>query len=180
MSFGRLSASAFSGTIDTTVALASPFFLEAPVSIHNRGNWVADVDILSLFAGGGLTVLLATQCQGHQGLIPSEIAKEIVTHELVTIDSWEELLDTPVESAVIRAHGNWQARLAAAALSIQLGHETRVVPRIFCWLCYLNKKLSPGSGEAEEISDSASSSSVDEEEVSSDAYSDIIPQRRPL
>ncbi|CZR61769.1 uncharacterized protein PAC_11666 [Phialocephala subalpina] len=116
------------------------FFLEAPVSLHHRGVWVADIDILKLFEDSKFKVLVAPGCSGHQGVTSSDLAKEIVADELVSIDSWEELLDTPLEPAVVRAHGNWQARLAAAALSVQRGHKTLVVPAIFCWNCYCGKE----------------------------------------
>lgn len=61
----------------------------------------------------------------------------------VSIDSWDEILDSPIEVGVIRARGNWQARLAAAALAIQRGHETRIIPDRVCWPCYLELKQLP-------------------------------------
>lgn len=63
--------------------------------------------------------------------------------KFVSIDSWDEILDSPIEVGVIRARGNWQARLAAAALAIQRGHETRIIPDQVCWPCYLDLKQLP-------------------------------------
>jgi len=45
------------------------------------------------------------------------------------------LIDSPPEIGVVRAHKNWQARLASAALSLQRGHETRILPSEICWTC---------------------------------------------
>jgi hypothetical protein len=115
------------------------FFLEAPISIHHRGEWIADIDIIKMFSADKFMVLPASVCVGHRGVRSQDITKEIVAQEFVTIDSWDELLDTPLEPAVIRAVGNWQARLAAAALSVQREHETRIVPPIFCWSCYFRE-----------------------------------------
>ncbi len=56
--------------------------------------------------------------------------------DFASIDCWEELLERPLEEGIVRAHGNWQARLAAAALGVQRGHKTFVLSEDFCWNCY--------------------------------------------
>jgi hypothetical protein len=116
------------------------FFLEAPISIHDRGKWVADVDILRMFSDPKFRLLQPPDCPGHEGVDPLKITQEIVDQGFINIDSWEELLDTPLEPAVLRAQLNWQARLAAAALSVQRGHVTGVVPLTFCWSCHMKNK----------------------------------------
>jgi len=40
----------------------------------------------------------------------------------------------------VRAHANWQGRLAAAALSVQRGHDTRVLPEHVCWRCFSQQR----------------------------------------
>lgn len=37
---------------------------------------------------------------------------------VMSLDNWEELLDPPRSVSVIRAHGNWQTKLAAANVSV--------------------------------------------------------------
>lgn len=54
------------------------------------------------------------------------------------LDSWRDILTPPRRTAIVRAHQNWSARLAAVVLLIQqgkghtfavLGHEP------LCWKC---------------------------------------------
>lgn len=45
---------------------------------------------------------------------------------------WEELLDSPnhrEKAGVVRAYGNWIARLAATCISIQKGHRTILISK---------------------------------------------------
>ena len=53
----------------------------------------------------------------------------------VSVDSWPEFLDQPHSTGVVRAHGNWQARLAAASLSVARGQLTLVFGDHVCWEC---------------------------------------------
>ena len=48
-----------------------------------------------------------------------------------SIDSWDELLDPPLEPAIIRTHGNWAARFAAICVLKQnnLLHRTGLVSK---------------------------------------------------
>jgi hypothetical protein len=113
------------------------FFLEAPISIYDRGIWVADVDIIKSLSDPRLTVIrnlnvcAATHTAYEAGV------------DFATIDRWEELLERPLEEGIVRAHRNWQARLAAAALSVQRGHRTAVLSNNFCWSCY-EKEVADG------------------------------------
>jgi hypothetical protein len=113
------------------------FFLEAPVSIHHKGKWVADIDVLSMVSSQYFSVNHRSACEGHESRPVADVRREIDALQLVAIDSWVELIDTPLEPAVVRAHQNWQARLAATALSIQRGHMTFVMPNSPCWQCCL-------------------------------------------
>jgi hypothetical protein len=112
-------------------------YVEAAIQLYDRGQWVADLNILNIFKHNFSRIM--TRCiQRHEDhSIREELCK------FVSIDSWEELLDSPIEVGVIRARGNWQARLAAAALAIQRGHETRIVPDKVCWPCYLALERLP-------------------------------------
>ncbi|KAF2252905.1 hypothetical protein BU26DRAFT_515325 [Trematosphaeria pertusa] len=121
------------------------YYIEAAIGVYDRGKWVADLNILDVFRHR-LSQIIPVCTQHHERPAPIE-----ETSKFVTIDSWEELLDSPTEIGVVRARGNWQARLAAAALSIQQGHETRVVPEKTCWSCCLAlEKISPDSKKEEE------------------------------
>lgn len=71
--------------------------------------------------------------------------------DLVAIDNWQELLDAPDEAAVIRAHGNWQARLAATAVSVELGHSTILFENHGCWDCGIKTMRSLESGELSRV-----------------------------
>ncbi|PVH91970.1 hypothetical protein DM02DRAFT_498552, partial [Periconia macrospinosa] len=105
------------------------YYVVAALGLYDRGKWVADLNILDVFKHR-LAQIIPT-CKRH----PERIERFESVHEtskFVAIDSWEELLDSPTEIGVVRARGNWQARLAAAALSIECGHETRVVPETTC------------------------------------------------
>ena len=113
------------------------YYVEAAIGLYDRGKWVADLNILDVF--NHRLSQIVPRCTQHRK--QSESIDE--TSKFVAIDSWEELLDSPTEVGVVRARGNWQARLAAAALSIQRGHETRIVPESTCWLCCLSLTRVP-------------------------------------
>jgi hypothetical protein len=83
---------------------------------------------------------------------------------LKSIDNWDEFLDRPKVPGIVRSPGNWQARLAAAALNVQLGHPILVLPQPqnadgktskkpqFCWACAFahfktTKKQRRGHGQ---------------------------------
>lgn len=108
------------------------FFIETLISTHDRGEWVADLDALSSLTSSGLCrVNYQSEDCGHT---PSErhYPPEL---PLITIDRWEELLEKPRDSAVVRAHGNWLARLAAAAVSVKMGNNTLLLAGNGCWKC---------------------------------------------
>ena len=108
------------------------FFLETLISVHDRGEWVADIDALAAVASPNLI--------NANDLIPICKHKEsdrraVPEGPLVIIDRWEELLEMPKDAAVVRACGSWLARLATAAVSIKMGNSTILYPRHGCWAC---------------------------------------------
>ncbi len=108
------------------------FFLETLISVHDRGEWVADFDALAAVASPRLlnaSDLLPTcpHAESDRYAVPEG--------PLVTIDRWEELLEMPKDAAVVRAHGNWLARLAIAAVSLEIGNNTILWPDHGCWAC---------------------------------------------
>jgi len=111
---------------------AEIYFLESVVSIHDRGHWVADIDVLRHFYASGCTRIFPPICShGKTGKPP--IYKS--SHELTCIDNWNELLDRPENAGIVRAKGNWIGRLSAMVLSLQLHYPTTVLPPDFCWEC---------------------------------------------
>jgi hypothetical protein len=95
------------------------FFIEAVVSVHDSGRWVADLDVLSTMEASQLYSLV--QQPTCKEASPAGSIPEV---EVISLDNWEELLDPPRSASVVHAHGNWQARLVTANVSVMLGHPT--------------------------------------------------------
>lgn len=108
------------------------FFLETLISVHDRGEWVADLDALAAVASPILFNAndLVPDC-GHA----ESDRRAVPEGSLVTIDRWEELLEMPNDAAVVRAYGSWLARLATAAVSVKMGNSTILYPNNGCWAC---------------------------------------------
>ncbi|CAI6339427.1 unnamed protein product [Periconia digitata] len=108
------------GLRDTLVIL-----LESVVSANDRGNHIGDLDINAIDDG---TPYLYVECNHEDNLM--EVSDENDCYEkFVCIDSWPEFFDLPTEkTGISRAHGNWQARLAAAAAGAQLGYRFAMLP----------------------------------------------------
>lgn len=85
------------------------FMAEAVIQVLDSGRWVADIDVL---AAQPQDYHPYTDCDCRQ---PSSNFKG----DFVSVDSWEELLDPPLTFSIIRAHGNWAARLAAICVMKQ-------------------------------------------------------------
>jgi hypothetical protein len=106
------------------------FFLQSVVSLWDGCNHVADLNILDIQRTELSRVRLACKCA-----TPST---EIRGMDIRCLDSWEDVLRPPRSMAVMRAHGNWSARLAAAAIFIQQGKRHSVAllpPEPLCWTC---------------------------------------------
>ena len=124
----------YSGARDEEV-----YVLETLISVYDQGKWVADVDIFrSLDYPGPLQNLKLNRLSLCSD--PSHTNLAAPKHQLTCIDNWFELLD-PLKTeyqnlTLVRAHQNWQARLAATVLSVALGHVTLILPPEICWECY--------------------------------------------
>lgn len=124
------------GACDTTV-----YVLGAQVLVYDSGSWVGDLDVLAALDS---PMLKRPRCHCKQKKAPvgnqqpamsasddgnAQDWSEDSSVELASIDRWEELLQSPPSRVgIIRAHGNWLARLAAASLSVG-----KVIPR---WSCH--------------------------------------------
>lgn len=136
------------------------FYLETRLSLYNRGNWMADLDVLGLSnsiqrskigdletnasqLNTYLTVsrdprreasLTHTTVNIYWGGDPCDCktSSSVVQYSgsrLVSVDSWDELLDPPVGVGVFRAKENWMTRLAACSLALQRGIQSFILFR---------------------------------------------------
>lgn len=108
------------------------FLLESVVAVQDNGKWVADIDVLDVEKHCP-DVIEQFGCDENckSGVMDKH-------DDLVSIDSWEELLDLPPCTGVLRAKGNWAARLAAAAVLSQQGINDGAVivgDDKICWCC---------------------------------------------
>jgi len=105
------------------------YFLETGVSVHDQGKWIADIDVLA--SSRDWVTIEELKCS-H----PTKVKRELPpSAHLVSVDTWLELLEPPVQNAVVRAHGNAVARLAAAALATRHYRKVVVLPKDLCWGC---------------------------------------------
>jgi len=113
------------------------YFLESIVSAHDRGTWVADLDILGHLHSPLLRRTGASSCQ-HSDY--QDANKSVVgNNSLTMIDSWDEILDPPNNAAIVRANNNPLGRLAIMALCLHRRHPTIVLGGRFCWHCVVEQ-----------------------------------------
>ncbi|RAH79976.1 hypothetical protein BO86DRAFT_390602 [Aspergillus japonicus CBS 114.51] len=127
-------------TIDQDVMM-----VESVISVLDRGRWVADLDIRGIDFEG-LPRITTAPCQGHGPIAPCPhqdhlppVADDVAHRDYFSVDNWDELLDAPEGSGIVRAHGNWAARLAAVSILSQQGqgHSIGVFgPERVCFQCY--------------------------------------------
>ena len=108
------------------------FLLESVVAVQDNGKWVADIDVLEIEKNCP-DIIDHFRCNED---CTSGMAESY--DDVVSIDSWEELLDPPPCTGVLRAKGNWVTRLAVTAILSQQGRDSGAVivgdDRI-CWRC---------------------------------------------
>ncbi len=105
------------------------FLLEAVVSVQDHGRWVADIDVLGIETDRPDVISFNCEC---------ETKSLWHTENTVSISSWEEFLDQPPCTGVLKTNGNWAARLAAVSILIQQGkgHTAMVLDGgRLCWDC---------------------------------------------
>lgn len=104
-------------------------FIEAVVSVRDRGVWVADIDVLGCLPNLAETEATKHLCTCHQPLARLE-------SEVISIDTWDELLDPPQSTAIVRS---WVGRLSTACVAQQkLPNHLVVVlaDELKCWKCF--------------------------------------------
>ena len=122
------------------------FFRESVVSVYHSGEWIGDLDILKSLKSRRLRRMPHTRCSCSNG------TRQSVT-SVTSVEGWEDMLDPPSEKFVVRASGNWVARLATASMLIQVTPEKVGIDILpgniqVCWKCYpwavLEPRLGPG------------------------------------
>ena len=103
------------------------FFLETLLSVHDAGEWIADLDVLKSFSTPYCKMLKL--CEQHP-------EPHIGDLEVSCIDNWNELLVPPETGlGIVRACGDWQARLAAFTIGRSLGNMIFLSSDNICWSC---------------------------------------------
>ncbi|KAH6672036.1 hypothetical protein B0J14DRAFT_594991 [Halenospora varia] len=126
------------GIKDTEVVL-----IESVVSVHDRGKWISDIDIIKSLSSGKFLVAVMPPCDHSEQ--ERKYSEDKAVERIVSIDNWEELLDAVEDAtAIVRAHDNWLARLAATAISIQNKRKTIVLPSEICWECLRKSDIYNG------------------------------------
>lgn len=119
-------------TIDDDV-----FYVESVISVRERGEWVADLDIMSI----DFPSLYRVPSTDRARCNCSPESKQAFVDEnvdIVSVDSWNEFLDAPRATGIFRAHGNWAARLAALSIMYQQGqgHSVAIMDKGYtCLKC---------------------------------------------
>ena len=120
----------FSGMRDEEI-----YLLETLLSVHEGGEWVADLDVLKSFSN--------RRNYTASGLYEEHADSQTrVELEASCIDNWTELLEPPeARFGIVRACGDWQARLATFTLAVSTGNKVVILPTSICWDCF-NRTLS--------------------------------------
>ena len=112
------------------------FLLETRVSLHSEGIWLADLDILAGLQSPKVSRIVYGKKCSHS---PDERPEWPIT----ALDNWDEFFDPPENTAIVRAHRNWIARLAFVCVCHQLRREAMVMPEAICWKCNPKPTKSP-------------------------------------
>ena len=100
------------------------FYIESVISVFDSGKWIADLNVL---APSGKERLYAPRTAPTPPTT-GNLTNRPSTLQLITLDSWLEVLEKPEGCTVVRAHGNWQARLAVVAFCLRKGYHVVVLP----------------------------------------------------
>ncbi|KAI0533669.1 hypothetical protein GGR58DRAFT_485730 [Xylaria digitata] len=114
--------------------------IEAVISVRDSGRWVADVDInAALSLGSPRLVRMNEGCKHSdrtQGL----------KGDLLAIETWDQVLDVPDGSVVVRSSNNWLARLALVSVLCQ--HSQMLQGSILIWPSRLCQECVNTAGHA--------------------------------
>ncbi|KAL3478352.1 hypothetical protein BJX99DRAFT_269344 [Aspergillus californicus] len=111
--------------------------LETQISMYDRGEWVADLNILkALSSSQHLKVcgLFKERC-GHTPTVSGCGVK------FVSIDCWEELLSPSDKPMVLRSGSSWMARMTGVCIAYSRGFKCFLLPaqEAVCWTCVVDE-----------------------------------------
>ncbi|KAJ4413381.1 hypothetical protein N0V82_008597 [Gnomoniopsis sp. IMI 355080] len=115
--------------------------LESVITLNDKGSDIGDIDVLSIFTSSQVKVLAScihNSDEEGEHITASSIGGSVDYHnarQLMSLDCWDELLDSPLSTGIPRETGNWQARIAAAAVCRQMGKKVLMLPANPCLLC---------------------------------------------
>ncbi|CVL03295.1 uncharacterized protein FPRN_00027 [Fusarium proliferatum] len=143
------------------------YFLESVVSIHDHGDWVADLDILGQL-NNPLLRILGKSCLHTDSITTNQAVIE--NPQFTMVDNWDEILEPPGNPSIVRSVDNWLGRLATMALCLQMGHPTIVLSNQFCWECCIEKwrEINSDRLRKSQVSGSQPESGSPEEAISQD------------
>ncbi|KAL4935859.1 hypothetical protein BDV06DRAFT_228419 [Aspergillus oleicola] len=121
------------------------YHLETRISMHDQGEWVADLNILEAldsFPDMEICGVLDQECDHIKSFSACE-------SELVAIDCWEELLLPPKKPMVLRSGSSWMVRLTAASIAYAQGYNCFLLPtdKSFCWSCAVEGVVAARSSD---------------------------------
>ena len=111
--------------------------LETLVSVHSRGKWIADLDILDAVSkgAGSWDHEWYYKCGCSHDTNSRGLLGEIDQAEITAVNNWEGFLDKPVGPVIIMTHKNWLARLSVVALAVRR-HDRVTLSDGFCLKCF--------------------------------------------
>ena len=121
--------------------------LETALAVYERGEWVADLDVLKSLTNDSLPkVLPCSECkQQRNRKMPQKGLLGENKPGVTAITNWTELLDPPETSySIVKAPGNWEARLAASVIAVASEYHAYVLPDTWCWMCVAPHLTSDG------------------------------------
>jgi len=107
--------------------------LESVVAVRDGGEWRADLDVLRALESEKLKRYRKRASCDHHNTVRCQDGAGVI--KLTSIDNWHELLELDGKAGVVRANGNWIARLATTVMALQKGHEVVVIENEPCWHC---------------------------------------------
>ena len=88
------------------------YMLETLISVFDNGRWIAGLDPFKSLSSSQLCVIPSCNNK-HMNYNTANLCQQ-----MTRIENWLELIDAPESHyAIVQAHGNWEARLAAASIS---------------------------------------------------------------
>lgn len=107
------------------------YFLETLISVHDRETWIAELDVISALKTPKDRLI-------HNFLEYRSCrcgASPTIGPQIISIDNFAEMIIPPRKAGIIRANGNWQARLAAASICLAKGYTVILKSENTCWGC---------------------------------------------